>query len=153
MAIELSTAGITLKYATGSTKPSTGFTAINGIKSLSEINPEPNMLDCTPLAETEWHRYIPGLKDIGGAWSITVNDYDDFRTSWDDVLDDYAGRTSGHDMWFEINVPGLTTNSSFYFTGIPSALGFGGAEVDSVYENVAYITINKIDGWGTKSGS
>jgi len=155
MAIELSTAGILLKYIVGAadTRPTTGYTVIKGVKSVAEINPEPSMLDVTDLSETVMHRYIPGLKDLGSAVGITVNDYDDFRTSWSDLMTAYAGRTSSQALWIEIYIPGLTSNGSFYFTAVPSELGFNGAEVDSVLENVAYLTINSLTGWATPSTS
>lgn len=156
MALEISTAGILIKYAvesTAGTRPTTGYTAIKGVKSIPEFNPEPNMLDCTPLEEQAYHRYIEGLKDVGGAWGLTVNDYDDFRTSWAAVMAAQAALTNGKVMWFEIYVPGISSKPSFFFSGKPSELGFGGAEVDSVYENVAYITPNKVHGWDTASTS
>ena len=157
MAIELSTAGIQIKYAaeaTAGTRPTTGYTALKGVKSIPEIGGEPNNLDATPLEETGWHRYIPGLNDSGGALGITVNDYDDFRTSWAAMMTAYAtAKAAGKGMWFEINIPGMAAASkpSFFFSGVPDDLGFGGAEVDAVFENTAYITVNKIHGWDTAS--
>lgn len=155
MAIELSTAGILVKWAvesTAGTMPTTGFVTIKGVKSIPEFNPEPPTLDVTPLAETEYHRYIPGLKDAGGAVGLTVNDYDDFRTSWAALLAAYeTGKASGKALWIEYNVPGLSGDNSFYYTAIPSELGFGGAEVDAVYENVAYLTPNTVHGWDEAS--
>lgn len=155
MAIELSTAGIVVKWAvetTAGTMPTTGFAAITGVKSIPEFNPEPPTLDVTPLEETEWHRYIPGLRDAGGAVGLTVNDYDDFRTSWSALLSAWTtAKASGKALWIEYNVPGLTGDNSFYYTATPSELGFGGAEVDAVYENVAYLTPNKIHGWDAAS--
>ena len=34
----------------------------------------------------------------------------------------------------------MTGDNGFFFTAIPSPLGFGGAEVDAVLENVVYLT-------------
>lgn len=157
MAIELSTAGILVKWAveaTAGTRPTTGYAALKGIKSIPEFGGEPNQLDCTPLEETDWHRYIPGLKDAGGSVGLTVNDYDDFRTSWNAMMTAWeTGKASGKALWIEYYVPGLTSASkpSFYYSATPSDLGFGGAEVDSVYENTAYLTPNKVHGWDTAS--
>ena len=152
MAIELSTAGIKVYYAaeaTAGTRPTTksSYTELVGIKSISEFNPEPNQIDVTPLAETTWHRYIPGLKDVGGSQQLTVNDYDDFRTSWDSLMTAYAALTGGKEMWFMYEVPGITSKPCFYYSGVPQDLGFNGAEVDSAFENVVYITPNKVVGW------
>ena len=155
MAIELSTAGITVKWAveaTAGTRPTTGYAAFVGVKSISEFNPEPNNIDVTPLDEQEWHRYIPGLKDVGGAQQLTVNDYDDFRTSWDAMMEAYeTAKASGKALWIEYNVPGITSKPSFFYSATPQSLGFNGAEVDSAYENVAYLMPNKVAGWATAS--
>ena len=155
MAIELSTAGIKVKWAVeaaAGTRPTSGYAELVGVKSISEFNPEPNNIDVTPLAEEEWHRYIPGLKDVGGAQQLTVNDYDDFRTSWDAMMTAYeAAKADGKALWVEYNVPGLTSKPSFFYSAVPQDLGFNGAEVDSAYENVAYLMPNKVAGWAAAS--
>lgn len=155
MAIELSTAGITVKWAveaTANTRPTTGYTKLSGVKSISEFNPEPNQIDVTPLDEETWHRYIPGLKDVGGAQQLTVNDYDDFRTSWDALMTAYTtASATGKGLWIEYNVPGITSKPSFFYRAVPQDLGFNGAEVDSAFENVVYLTPNMIAGWAAAS--
>lgn len=155
MAIELSTAGITVKWAveaTANTRPTSGYTKLSGVKSISEFNPEPNQIDVTPLDEETWHRYIPGLKDVGGAQQLTVNDYDDFRTSWDALMAAYATASeTGKGLWIEYNVPGITSKPSFFYRAVPQDLGFNGAEVDSAFENVVYLTPNMIAGWAAAS--
>ena len=155
MAIELITAGILVRWAieaTAGTRPTTGYVAFKGIKSIPEFGGEPNQLDCTPLEETEWHRYIPGLKDAGGSVGLTVNDYDDFRSSWSSMMTAYnTAKASGKALWIEYLVPGLTSKPSFFYSATPSDLGFGGAEVDGVFENVAYLTPNKVHGWDTSA--
>lgn len=155
MAIELSTAGITVKWAveaTANTRPTSGYTKLSGVKSISEFNPEPNQIDVTPLDEETWHRYIPGLKDVGGAQQLTVNDYDDFRTSWDALMTAYTTASStGKGLWIEYNVPGITSKPSFFYRAVPQDLGFNGAEVDSAFENVVYLTPNMIAGWAAAS--
>lgn len=152
MALELSTAGILVKYAieaTADTRPTTNYTEIPGIKSIPEINPEPNMLDVTPLSETEYHRYIPGLKDVGGAIGLTVNHYETFRNAWETMYEAYTtAAAAGKGMWVEFYIPG---DESFFFRAVPSPLGFGGAEVDAVLENVAYFTPNYVAGWNAHS--
>lgn len=57
MAIELSTAGILVKWAvetTAGTMPTTGYSVLKGVKSLGEMNPEPETLEVTDLSDTEW---------------------------------------------------------------------------------------------------
>lgn len=152
MALELSTAGILVKYAveaTAGTRPTTGYTTIPGVKSIPEFNPEPSTLDVTDLSDEEWKRYIGGLKDPGSAQSLTVNMTSAFKTAWEAVVSAYeGGKADGKSLWIEYMVPNF---ASFYYAGIPSELGFGGADVDSVFEGSVYITPNVIAGWSTSS--
>ena len=61
MGIALSTAGVTIGYATETTvgtRPTTGYTVIPDIKEIPEMNPEPETLETTTLAATEYKTYI-----------------------------------------------------------------------------------------------
>lgn len=153
MALELSTAGVTVGYAvesTQGTRPTSGYTAIPNIKSTPDLNPEPSSLEVTDLSDTEWKRYIPGLKDPGGAISFTANNTDGFQSAWETLVSAYTtGATSSLATWFEIKIPGLT--KSFFFAGIPSDLGLNAMEVDAVAEIDCYVAPNQIDGWQTAS--
>ena len=154
MANELSTAGVLVKYKVESSagiRPTTGYTTIPNIKSTPDLNPEPSSLEVTDLSDTEWKRYVPGLKDPGGALAFTANNTDAFQTAWGSLVSAYEGLSGGKAMWFEIYVPGLT--NSFFFAGIPSPLGLGAMEVDAPAEVTAYVTPNQIEGWAAKSTS
>ena len=155
MAIEVSTLGITVKYAieaTAGTRPTTGYAQIHGVKSIPEFGGEPNAIDVTPLEETDYHRYIRGLRDSGGSWGMTVNDYDTFRNDWDAMMTAYeAAKADGKELWVEINVPGITVNPSFYFSAEPVQYDLGGAEVDSALENTAYFIPHRGIGWAAAS--
>ena len=152
MALELSTAGVLLKYAcetTAGTRPTTGYTQIPNIKSIPDFNPEPESLEVTDLSDTEWRRYIPGLKDPGGALAFTANLTTGFKTAWETLVT--AANTaaaSNKATWFEIMVPSF---GSFFFAGIPSSLGMTAMDVNSVLEVEAYITPNQIHGWASSS--
>ena len=152
MALEISTAGILVKYAveaTAGTRPTTGYTTIPNIKSTPDFNPEPSTLEVTDLSDLIWKRYIPGLKDPGGALSFNANLTSAFKTAWETLVSAYeTGIASSKQTWFEIMVP---TIGSFYFAGIPSVLGVNGYEVDAVAEISVYVTPNQIEGWGTSS--
>ena len=142
MANAVSTAGMLVKYAvetTAGTKPVASYTTIPGCKAIPEMFNDPNMLQSTPLSATKNHTYIEGLGDTGGAIAITVNDYSEFRTAWENCITAFEGLTGGKQMWFEIAYPDGSSLDSFYFPGKPLPLGFGGAEVDSVLENNANI--------------
>lgn len=155
MANELSTAGVLVKYCaegTAGVRPTTGYTSIPNIKSTPDLNPEPSNLEVTDLSDTEWKRYIPGLKDPGGALSFNANNTTAFQTAWATLVSAYGtAKTASKAIWFEIMVPGLT--NSFYFAGIPSTLGLAAMEVDSPAEVTAYVTPNQIEGWAAKSTS
>ena len=135
----ISTAGMLVKYATGATRPTTGYTLIPGCKALPALFNEPNTLQTTTLEATKNHTYTEGLGDSGGAVAITVNDYAEFRTAWATCVSAYEALTSGNQMWFEFSYPTGSDLDSFYFPGKPVALGFGGADVDAVLENNANI--------------
>lgn len=152
MALELSTAGVSLKYCvetTAGTRPTASYTAVPNIKETPDFNPEPSTLEVTDLSDTVWKRYIAGLKDPGGALSFTANLTSAFKTAWEGLVTAYeTGIAASKQTWFEINVP---TVGSFYFAGIPSALGINGMSVDEVAEVSVYVTPNKIHGWDIAS--
>ena len=139
MANAVSTAGMLVKYApstSGTTRPTTGYVTIPGVKAIPSIFNDPNMLQSTPLSATKNHTYIRGLDDSGGAIQLTVNDYKEFRTAWDTCVAAYAtAAAAGKGFWFEIAYQDGSELDSFYFPGEPLPLGFGGADVDSVLEN------------------
>lgn len=152
MAIDLSTAGVTVQYAaetTAGTKPTTGYTKIPGIKAIPDLNPEPSGLDTTTLEAEEWKTYIQGLKDPGGAIQFTANNTEEFQTAWATLVEAYnTAIAADKEVWFAVIIPGLT--KSFYFSGKPSDLGLSAIEVDAVLEIQPYITPHQIGGWSTK---
>lgn len=140
MANAVSTAGMLVKYApetTAGTRPTTGYTEIPGVKALPALGDEVNTLQSTPLSATKNHTYIAGLADPGGAIQLTVNDYPAFRTAWNAFVAAAEGLADGLSMWIEYAYPDGSGLDSFYFPAMPHELGFGGAEVDSVLENMA----------------
>ena len=152
MANELSTAGVLLKYkaeSTAGTKPTGAFTTIPNIVSTGEINGEPSNLEVTDLSDTVWRRYIPGLKDPGGAITFTANLTSAFRTAWETLVTaTTTAHSSSKSIWFEIMVPSV---GSFYFTGVPDALGINAYDINSVNQVDVHIVPNTIEGWGTSS--
>jgi hypothetical protein len=155
MGIALSTAGVTVGYATESTvgtRPTTGYKIIPDIKEIPEMNPEPETLETTTLAATEYKTYIEGLKDLGGALSFTANYTTELETEWSALVTAYTtAKTSGKSIWFEVKHPQLT--KSVFFTGQPSAMGLPGMSVNSVLETNLYITPTNAPVWETKSNT
>lgn len=150
MAIELSTAGIKVGYCietVAGTRPTTSYNQIRGVKSIPDFNPEPAQLEVTDLSDTEFKRYIPGLKDPSGAQGLTVNEFQDFKDDWDGMMTAYGSAVSSNlGMWVQYNIP---NHDAYFFRAVPSELGFNGADVDSVLENVAYLTPNSAPVWAT----
>ena len=142
MAINLSTAGIKLKYAvetTAGTRPTSGYTALTGAKTTPSLNPSPETLETTTLDELEWKTYIDGLKDLGGALEFTFNLTQELVEQWDALMTAYeTAKAAEKATWFVIDIPGLT--KAFYFTGNPSAMGIPETSVNSVLEITNYIT-------------
>lgn len=142
MAINLSTAGIHLKYAveeTAGTRPTTGYVDLKGVKSTPNLNPSPDTLETTDLNETEYKTYIDGLKDLGGALEFTFNLTQELVDTWETLMTAYeAAKASGKAVWFLIDIPGLT--QGMYFPGNPSDMGIPETEVNSVLEITNYIT-------------
>ena len=151
MANELSTLGIKLYYAPESeagTKPTTGFVNIPGNISMPELGAEPELIDVTPLEETEYTRNVPGLKTAGN-FSMTANINDDFLTTWDTLMGAYqTARTSGKSLWFVIVHPKLA--KAFWFTGEPVSLPLAEMAVNSAFQTTANVTVNRTAGWADK---
>ena len=154
MAIDLTTAGVHLKYAVeataGAGKPSSGYTDIPGVKSTPSLNPAPEALDATTLNETEYVVYVQGLKDLGGSLEFNFNLTQAFLTAWDTLVTaTETAKASSKATWFEIMIPGLT--NSVYFKGVPADAGLPAMEVNSVLETTAYITPTGEPTWAAKS--
>lgn len=125
--------------ATAGTRPTTGYTVLDGVKSIASDNEAPNTVQTTELKDWPAHTFIPGLRGGNGVLSVTVNDYDKFRTSYAALMTAYeTAAAAGKALWIEYAYPPESGMDSYYYTAIPSPLGFGGAEVDGVVENAAY---------------
>ena len=151
MALELSTAGVTVSYSVetvSGTRPTTAavYTTIPNIKSIPELSSTPNSIQVTDLAETGWHQYINGLKDTGGAIEFMANNTDAFQTAWSTFVSaQETGESSDLATWVVIEIPGLA--NGFYMSGVPSSLGLGSVDVDSVAEVGCSFMPNEVYGW------
>lgn len=141
MAVQaISTAGMTVKYApeaTAGSRPTSSYTELPGIKALPALGDSINTLQTTPLSATKNHTYIPGLADSGGAMQLTVNDAPAFRTAYASMYSAYTtALASSKGFWLEYVYPSAYNMDSFFIPVQLAPLGFGGAEVDSVLENM-----------------
>lgn len=147
-AIDLSTAGIHVGYGietNAGTKPS-AFIDIPNPKSIPDFNPEVGTYDVTSLNDTEWKRYIEGLKDVGGALAITFGMSQVFLEMWEDICDKYeTAIASDKRMWLVFYHPRL--NKSFFFTCEPTRMGWAAADVDSAWDTSVSVTPTGEIGW------
>lgn len=144
MAVQaISTAGMLVKYAaeaTAGTRPTTGYVELPGVKALPALGDSINTLQTTPLSATKNHTYIPGLADSGGAMQLTVNDAPAFREAYETMYTAYTTAVAGgKGFWLEYAYPSAYSMDSFYIPVQLAELGFGGAEVDSVLENMVNV--------------
>lgn len=151
MSERLSTAGMTVQYAVetvAGTRPTTGYKVIPEVKTMPSLNPNPNTIQSTTLQETEYHTYVKGLKDLGGALEYGANLTDDLITFWEAMLKEHeTAVAAGKSMWFAVVHPKLA--KAVFFKGEPSPIGLNEADVDSMYETTLYITPNSAPEWGT----
>lgn len=127
MAFELSTVGAKVAYcvaATANTKPTTGYTVLEGLTEAPEIELSAESIEVTNLGDTA-KRYIPGLKDPGSEKVFAANNTDAFRTLWEEFVEDAeTGYADGKETYIAYIVDGDT--DAYFFTGMPLELGHGG---------------------------
>lgn len=150
MALEFNTIGVKIKYAvaTGTSRPTSGYTEIPDVKSIPEIQLSPSQLEVTNLVD-KFKRYIPGVQDPGSDMNITANMTASLKTAWTSLCSAAnSAWTSGNATWFEVAIPNF---ESFYFAGLPVELGMSEQSVDAVEEAALHIIPNQIAGWATAS--
>lgn len=151
MSERFSTAGMLLVYAvetTAGTRPTTGYTKIPEVKSMPSFNPAPETIQSTTLEETEYHTYVEGLKDLGGALEFGANLTADSITAWEACNSAHDALTDGKAMWFAVVHPKL--EKAVFFKGDPSPLGLNESTVGGMAETTLYITPNSAPEWQTK---
>ena len=151
MSQRFSTASMKLYYAvetSAGSRPTTGLVKIPEIKSIPSFNPAPETIQSTTLEETEYHTYVEGLKDLGGALEFGANLTEDLITAWGTCNTAHDALTGGKAMWFYILHDGLS--EAVAFEGDPAPLGLNEASVGSMLETTLYITPNSAPEWVSK---
>lgn len=144
MSERFSTAGMYLAYCVESTvgsRPTSGYTTIPEVKSMPSFNPQPDGIESTTLAETEYKTYVKGLKDVGQALEFNANMTDDLDTAWTTLIAAYnsaIAATPAKAVWFAVVHPKLS--KATYFTGDPAGIGLNEATVGGMAETTLYIT-------------
>lgn len=140
-AIDLSTAGIRVGIAyesTSGTRPTTGYTNIPEPKSIPSLDDAPNLLDATSLNETEYHKYIKGLRDLnGGDIAITFNYTQYWCDFWDNMYDtNETNKATSKRAWLTFYIPGI--DDALFLPVDIVKKGQPGAEVDGVLETTGH---------------
>lgn len=142
MGVRLSSAGMFLAYCaetTANTMPTSEYVVIPEVKSMPNFNPSPATIDSTTLLETEYHTYVAGLKDLGGALEYGANLTDELEEIWGTLMTAFeAAARENKGIWFAVVHPKMA-NAVFY-RGEPSPIGLNEASVDSMAETTLYIT-------------
>lgn len=151
-AIEVSSIGTKVMYAvetTAGTRPTSGYTLIPNITTAPAFDMTPETLDASDLGD-DVTQYIPGRRDPGGDAAFTANLTSDFLTAWETLVTAAAtAEATGKRVWFEYQTPDFA--KSFFFAGMPVALGHGGLEQNSVQTIQAHVVPNGDPVWANKS--
>jgi hypothetical protein len=124
---------------TAGTRPTTGYTVLQGVKEIASYNDAPNTIQTTDLLAWPNHTFTRALGGGNGILSITVNDYKTFRDSYEALYSAWeTAAAAGKSLWIEYAYPDDSSMDSYFYPAEPSPLGYGGAAVDTVLENVAY---------------
>ena len=143
IAYGISSAGSHVYYAVEGNTPGrptalSDYTEIPEVTEIPAFGDDVNTLDNTSLAQEVAHTYTEGLRDSGGAFGLTVNDCNEFRTVWEAAVTASAtGWASNKPTW--ICITNKKWTKAFYFPGKPVDLGFGGLSVDEIAANTANI--------------
>lgn len=111
----VSTLGIKLGYAIGSSMPSS-FTRLTRINTIGGISLETEQIDASAL-EDYVTRYIAGRQDTGGSFPITVNITDEVIAEWEALIAAYNAKGSDEYLYLEVWSPYLT--KAFFITAQP----------------------------------
>ena len=146
MAIPITSIGVKVSYAfesTAGTRPTTGYNLIPGVKSIPEMNPQPDTLETTSFDNLEFKTYTDGLKDLGGVLdfdtNLTQELYDLWMTASTGVIALWdAAKAAGKAMYLCIDIPGL--DKSCFISVIPSKIGLPGVGVNEVFPYTLHFT-------------
>ena len=102
----VSTLGIKLGYAIGSTMPA-AFTQLTRINAIGGISLETEQIDASAL-EDYVTRYIAGRQDTGGNFPITINPTDETIAEWEALIAAYNAKATTDALYLEVWSPYLT---------------------------------------------
>lgn len=141
MSQRVTTLGMYLCWAAEKEKgvrPTEGYEIIPEIKSMPDLNSEPETIDSTTLLETEYYTSEPGLKSLG-TLSYGANMTDDLEEIVEGLIDAQdAAAAEGKRIWFAEVMPKLK-KASFY-AGKVTNINFSESAVNAMGDTTLYIT-------------
>lgn len=143
----LSTLGITLGYAIGTTKPSS-FTQLDRIVSIGEFSIQNETIDVSCLEDLT-SKFVRGRGTISDTIPVVVNWTDEVEAQWEAVLSAYNEKNPGEAMWWEVIVPGMT-KAAFFKAQPPTALPVPSMEQNVAFTNTMNLVAEDLIGWDTK---
>lgn len=150
--VAITTVGASVKYCvetTAGTRPTTGYTELVGVSSAPEIAMTPETIDVSTIKDLVT-KYAQGRQDPGGTATFQLVHSEAAIETWEThVSAATTGLTTGKKVWYEYAYP--NANKSFFFSGMPLALGNGGIEQNAADLIPANVIPNGVDGWQTAS--
>lgn len=150
--IAITTVGATVKYCvetTAGTRPTTGYTELIGISSAPAIEMTPETIDVSTIKDLIT-KYTQGRQDPGGTATFQLVHSEGAIEAWEtSVTSATTGLADGKKTWYEYCFPNAT--KSFFFAGVPLALGNGGIEQNAADLIPANVIPNDVGGWLTAS--
>lgn len=114
----LSSLGIKLGYALGTTTKPTAFTWLERCNAIGGIELSTETIDASAL-EDYVSRYVQGRQDTGGEWALTFNLTDEVQEQLETLISTYQDRDTGKVMWFEVWIPEMT-DAFFVVAQVPA---------------------------------
>lgn len=152
--IRLAIAGSSLNYAvetTAGTRPTLGYAMVPEVTSIPELaSTDYDMIDMTPIDETEQHQEITGLRQAPGTLNFEANLSDTLLTFWNTTLMTAYNDAieAGKKMWFCIVINGM--DKAYYFTAEPKVLTPAGGGATDGWKCNLPITMTNTPIWADK---
>lgn len=143
VAVDLSTIGMKVGIAfetVSGQRPTEKYYNLQKPKSIPDMNPEPESLDTTSLNATKNKTSMPGLQDFSSAMGFVFGMSQVFIDTWDKICDTWdKNKPQSLRPWIEIYHPSLT--KAWFLPIEPARLGIPSAEVNSVWDVTANVTV------------
>jgi hypothetical protein len=130
--IPLTSIGAVVSYNVGTdltTKPTTAYTKLIGLKSIPDMNPAPNTADATTFENKEYTTKVDLLKEMPDTIEFTAVLSQAMYDAWEAMVASYSVTTP---IWLCIDIEGL--DKSVFIPVKPISLGMPSVDVNAVVE-------------------